>query len=66
MSHTKKTPLFILGVASFFGVTWLIRQRRAGIAGLCDWQRTLARRYGAKKAQSNNCRSTPATRLPGQ
>jgi hypothetical protein len=40
-----------LGVASVFGAAWLIRQRRAGTAGLSDWQRTLSRRYGAKKAR---------------
>jgi hypothetical protein len=51
MVRAKKTAVFILSVASVFGVTWLIRQRRAGIAGLCDWQHTLARRYGAKKAR---------------
>ena len=51
MARTKKTVLFILGVASVFGIAWLIRQRRADTAGLNDWQRTLARRYGAKKAR---------------
>ena len=51
MVRAKKTAVFILGVASVFGAAWLIRQRRAGTAGLSDWQRTLARRYGAKKAR---------------
>ena len=52
MARTKKkNALFILGVASVFGAAWLIRQRRADTAGLSDWQRTLARQYGAEKAR---------------
>ena len=66
MARTKKTALFLLGVASVLGVAWLIRQRRAETAGLSDWQRTLARRYGAKKARQLVDRSSPTARLPGQ
>jgi hypothetical protein len=51
MTRTKKTALFILGVASVLGAARLIRQRPADTAGLSDWQRTLSRRYGANKAQ---------------
>jgi hypothetical protein len=50
MARIKKTVLFILGTASVLGAAWLIRQRRADTAGLSDWQRTLARRYGVKKS----------------
>jgi len=50
MVPTKTTGLFLLGIASVLGGAWLIRQRRAEIVGLSNWQRTLARRYGAKKA----------------
>lgn len=51
MARTKKTALFLLGVASAFGAAWLIRQRRADTTGLSDWQRTLSRRYGMEKAR---------------
>lgn len=51
MVRTKKTALFILGIASALGVAWLIRRRGAEIAGLNDWQRTLAQRYGTIKTR---------------
>ena len=50
ISH-KKIRSFHPGCCFSLSV-WLIRRRRADTAGLSDWQRTLARRYGAKKAQS--------------
>jgi hypothetical protein len=48
MTHTQKTTLFILGVASVLGAAWLIRQRRAGTADFSNWQRSLAVESGEK------------------
>jgi hypothetical protein len=51
MSRTKFHGLFIVGLASGIGITWLLRQRRKEITGLSDWRQVLIRRHGAKKAQ---------------
>ncbi len=48
MTHTQKTTLFMLGVASVSGAAWLIRQRRAGTADCSDWQRILSIESGEK------------------
>ncbi|MDD5368764.1 MAG: L-2-amino-thiazoline-4-carboxylic acid hydrolase [Anaerolineaceae bacterium] len=52
MSRTIKLAVFILGLSSGLGLTWLLRQRSKEIASLrSDWRQVLIRRHGGKKAQ---------------
>jgi hypothetical protein len=50
MSRTKNYTFFTLGLASALGIAWLVRRRGEEIAGLRDWQQSLARRHGVEKA----------------
>lgn len=51
MSGRKSTALFILGIASVLGITWLVRQRREVIDSLSVWRKVLIRHHGAEKAR---------------
>jgi len=52
MSRTKSYALFILGVASALGITWLVRQRREKTGSLREWRQVLLKRHGAEKTQN--------------
>lgn len=51
MSRTKTYSLFFLGVASALGMTWLVRRIKQNLNTFAIWQRTLAEKHGAGKAQ---------------
>lgn len=51
MSYKKSIPLAITAIAAGTGILWLVRRRSQEVRAWSVWQRVLAEKHGATKAQ---------------